>query len=163
MDGATKMKPTQAYALVLEDGRMIIDTANKSEVEAATGSQGGIVRRVEIVDAQKRSLSANALFHVWCGEIGKHLGYSAEETKNVLKHRFGVKHLLMTEKGDAVKYILDRIGYYTKMNWSQQQKVLENLAVTSVMTTSELKGMMQEIKEWCISEHQLTLSNGDKE
>ncbi|QBY44428.1 recombination protein NinB [Arsenophonus nasoniae] len=87
---------------------------------------------------QTRSLSQNALFHLWTSEISKYLcandaNYTPEQVKEMLKHTF-----LGYE-------VVERIDVTT-----QQPERVRALRRTSKLDTGEMHVFMQKVECWAI-------------
>ncbi|PAV02389.1 hypothetical protein CBG25_11180 [Arsenophonus sp. ENCA] len=85
-----------------------------------------------------RSLSQNALFHLWCAELSKYLcannaNFTAEQVKEMLKHTF-----LGYE-------VVERIDVTT-----QQPERVRTLKRTSKLDTGEMHVFMQKVECWAI-------------
>lgn len=85
-----------------------------------------------------RSLSQNALFHLWCAELSKYLcannaNFTAEQVKEMLKHTF-----LGYEA-------VERIDVTTK-----QPERVRALRRTSKLDTGEMHVFMQKVECWAI-------------
>ena len=91
----------------------------------------------------KRSLSANALVHKWYGEIAKARGdMTASEVKAECHITYGLPIRLRDE---AFAWLWDRTG--AKLPREKQLALFQRevLAMTSAMTTAELKEYMDEM------------------
>lgn len=150
------------YAVVC-NGIVRFDSGASTAESAATLAHGDDVRvvRVKLANDEKRSLSANALLHVWVGILSEHTGHGEIETKQMLKIKFGFKVIRQDPvKGEQLGWILKRLGW-KELAWSQKVSLCEKwIPVTSAMTTAELKKMMDAIKNWARSEFQIELPDG---
>ncbi|MEL7281317.1 MAG: hypothetical protein AAGK79_13235 [Pseudomonadota bacterium] len=92
-----------------------------------------------------RSLSQNALFHLWVGQIASQRGdVSASTVKGELHHRFGLGIRL---RDPQFTFIWDKIGA-SDWPYDKQCNLLSSgaLNVSSAMTTAELKEYLNEIE-----------------
>ena len=92
----------------------------------------------------KRTLSQNALLHVWFGEIAKHLGdRSAQDVKGECHRDIGLTIRLRDEQ---FGWVWNQTG--RKMNAEQQAKLLASgcLNLSSGMSVKELREYMDEIE-----------------
>ena len=163
--GKWAMKAITCLAMVYDDGRVFADSSIKSEPDLASiAPTGGKVVRVKITENTKRSLTANALLHVWHQTLSGVMGYDVLEIKQILKINFGFPVLLAGEDEVAVKlkWMLEKLGW-AGLSWTHKVKLAEMIPCTSLMSTKQLKLMMDNIKDWAISEYNISLDNGKRE
>ena len=150
------------YAVVC-NGIVRFDSGASTAESAATLAHGYDVKvvRVKLINDEKRSLSANALLHVWVGILSNETGHDEIETKQMLKIKFGFKVIRQDPvKGEQLGWILKRLGW-SELTWPQKVNLCERwIPVTSAMTTKELKQMMDAIKNWARSELGIELPDG---
>ena len=161
------LKPTSCLAMVYPDGRIFADSNIKSEHELASiAPQGGRVVRVQVTESKKRSLTANALLHVWHQSLSGVMGYDILEIKQILKINFGFPILLGGDVDDSIavklKWMFEKFGW-DRLTWPQKLKLAEMIPCTSLMTTKQLRTMMDNIKDWAISEYNISLDNGKRD
>jgi hypothetical protein len=92
--------------------------------------------RVSIKTGKARSLDANAVTHVWYGQIARELGDTTEaHVKAECKLRFGVP-ILRAEEADFCD-MYDRLirGRFT---YEEKLELMERMPVTSLMTTDQM-------------------------
>ena len=99
--------------------------------------------RLTIVEWRKRSISSNALQHLWYNALNKHFGYFADEhnnpAKEMCKVMFGIPIILNNPiYGQQISETLDRVDYYN-MSFSDQCNLVRIISVTSLFTVSESK------------------------
>lgn len=158
------MKQKTCLAIVYENGDVFIDSTIKSAQDYTGLARPGEkfkVERVQMKKQEKRSLDQNALFHVWCQQISGFMGEDVATVKQILKIKFGFPVLLKHDtKGPQLRWILEKLGWIS-IPWTKKIKLCERwIPVTSAMSVSELKEMMDRIKEWAMSEYNITLDNG---
>ena len=167
MSKIVDIKPKSCLAVVYDNGDIFIDSTIKGAGGySSVARQGALysVHRVSVSSQRKRGLDANALLHVWIKQLAGFMGESTIDTKQILKIKFGMPVLFEDEvKGKQLRFILKRIGW-VNMDWQQKLRLCETwIPVTSAMTTSQLKQMMDRIKEWAMTEFNITLNNGKSE
>jgi hypothetical protein len=148
------VKPITALCCILPGGNAYVDTTITNAQELALlGGNGAEVKRVEIREYKKRSLSANALLHVFVQQVSDHTGHDTEYTKADFKMRFGWPVLQTSQPGRAkyIQYTLDKIGYES-FTPKQKLNVWKMFEVTSVMEVTELRQAMENYKNWVLSE-----------
>lgn len=161
------MKTKTALAIVYENGDVFIDSTVKSAQDYTGLARQGEkykVERVQIKKQEKRSLDQSALFHVWNATLAGFMGEPTNRSKQILKINFGFPILLQcSEKGPQLRWILDKLNWRS-MSWEQKVNLTERwIPVTSAMSSKELREMMERIKEWAMSEFNVTLDNGKRE
>ena len=90
---------------------------------------------VEIKDGV-RTLSQNALFHRWVGEIAEQTNESADQVKRECKFYIGVP-ILMSADPDFVAFVSNLKSLTTE----EKIAAMDFIAVTSIMTTGQLSQM----------------------
>jgi hypothetical protein len=159
------MKPVHCLAVVYKDGSIFIDSTARSEIELTSMAKpGGRVVKVKVVEHKIRSLPANNLLHLWHQSLSGVMGYDVIETKQVIKIMFGFPVLLQEENEISKKlnWMLERFDWIG-LSWIRKIKLAEMIPCTSLMTTKQLKLMMDNIKDWAISEHNISLDNGKRD
>ncbi len=149
------------YAAVV-NGVVRFDSAANSPESAATLAHGENVKvvRVTVKPYTKRSLDANALLHVWVAELSKITGEDELRMKNIIKIQHGLPVLMQNQEvAPVLKHILKRAGW-RQLTWDQQIKVINLVAVTSIMSVQEMRVMMDRIKNWARNEFQIELPDG---
>ena len=161
------MKTTHCFAIEREDGSIIADSRCKSEVEltALYARENNVkVVRVKIEEHKKRSLTASALFHVWCKQLSGFMGEPENIVKQILKIKFGY-HIILAEADETaviLEYMMTKCGW-DGLSWTQKLKLSHMIPCTSVMSTKQLREFMDTIQNWAMSEHNVTLDNGKRE
>lgn len=102
---------------------------------------------IEPGERKKRSLSANALQHVWIGEIANFDGKGFEEVECELKRDIGLPILLSSGDETAIilGYMLEKTGYYD-MTEERKLKVMKVTAVTRLMNKKQHTRYMDELQ-----------------
>jgi hypothetical protein len=160
------MKPAYCLALVYEDGSVFIDSTAKSEIEltglAKPNAKFKVVK-VKVEEHIKRSLPASALMHVWCKTLSGHIGEDVISVKQMLKIKFGFPILLAANNDISVKleWMFKKMGW-NGLSWEQKLKLAELIPCTSIMSTKQLKQMMDDIKDWSINKFDVVLDNGKR-
>ena len=106
-----------------------------------------------------RTNAQNALYACYVKEIGNKFGESIEEVRRRLKREFGLDILLeqsaeknkkdLPTKGalESLKIMdLLRAISYRLLNWKRQEKVLESLPCTSIMTSKNFVEFLKRIE-----------------
>lgn len=104
--------------------------------------------RLTLVEyGKKRSISANNQQHLWYGQISKYYGdRSPLDVKNFCKDSFGLPLVLNSElHGDRMEFLLNKLDYY-KHSYESKMKLIQCLEVTSLLSTSESKIYMEQMK-----------------
>lgn len=72
----------------------------------------------------RRSLAQNDKIHSMFAEFGKHLGYSTEETKGIVKFKLGVKHTSNLSKMDMMDFIeqVYALGVEWGVEWAEDYR-----------------------------------------
>ena len=162
-----KMKPVYCLAIVYESGAIYIDSNVKTEVQLAGligQHEKAAIKRVKVDESQKRSMTANALLHVWCQQLSGFTGNDVLTQKAELKIKFGYPILRNNaEIWPRLKKLF--IGaQWQKILWPEKIEMSELIPCTSIMTTKELKLMMDNIKDWAMNQFNIELDNdkGDR-
>ena len=120
--------------------KFIVD--NESKVMTYTPTEGA---------PKKRSLDSNALQAVWIREISEWSGESIPHVRGVIKRDYGVDVICYSletqeemDRAVPIVWTLNKIGYFT-MTPSQQLTVLEQFAITSIMTRRQHKVMLDDV------------------
>jgi len=95
--------------------------------------------------SKKRSLTANAQYHVWIPAISEFICEDIKTTTNTLKLEHGLPIILAdVDVGHKVGFLLDKIGFqeFTK---EQQINVMDLISVTSLMSTKQHNQMRDSI------------------
>ena len=89
---------------------------------------------VELVE--KRSIPANAIYHVWAKQISDYTGESPRTTTNRMKRDYGLPALAndQPEEYQKIMWMLDRCGYHERTD-AQQLGMIEMLPVTRLLST----------------------------
>lgn len=95
----------------------------------------------------KRSLSQNALIHMWFGEIAKQTNESADQVKRECKFYQGCP-ILMAESPEFVAFVKNLEHLTTE----QKIASMDFVSVTSVMTTAQLKRMCDAVQRKYLSQ-----------
>lgn len=100
--------------------------------------------RVQIKTGQDRSLSQNAISHVWYGQVARELReQTAEEVRCECKLRFGVP-ILRAEDEDFREMYDAAIKHH--LSYEQKLKAMQYLPVTSLMTKKQLSRYLQDVQ-----------------
>lgn len=93
---------------------------------------------------EKRGLSANALFHVFCQQVADFTGMLPLEVKAECKLDFGIGILL--KGGGNYAYLLDQglkaTGFYN-LTREEQLNAIVDIPVTSVMDTAQMSKLIE--------------------
>lgn len=89
-----------------------------------------------IREGKPRTLSQNAIFHKWMGEIAEQTGESADQVKRECKYYQGCP-ILMADNPAFV----DFVGNLSHLTTEQKIAAMDYVAVTSIMTTKQLGKM----------------------
>lgn len=168
MENKEKLKPVECLAYVLPDGRVVADSAVKSEKDAIAQANMHIGKtdvarlvKVKITETDVRSLPQNALFHRWCVTLGKHIGEDADSMKQILKVKFGFPILRDNESPYWPRLaVMFRGCGWKSLRLEIKLQMAEVLPCTSLMTSKEKKQFMDRVSEWAMNQHQITLDNG---
>lgn len=131
----------------MENTKLILNNRDSigELIEAATYAvEEGGAWEVVIQRLRKRSLGHNALFHMWCGEIAKHM------TSRSQKHNGGFE---VTQ--DTVKEWLKAnfLSTEDELRWDYTQKKLNPVTVprrTRKLKKEEFQNFMLCVHNWCI-------------
>lgn len=97
--------------------------------------------RLQIKTGKDRSLSQNALSHVWYGQVSRELKeHTPEEVKCYCKLHFGVP-ILRAEDADFREMYDAAIKLH--LSYEQKLKAMRYLPVTSLMTKDQLSRYLQ--------------------
>jgi len=160
------MKTKVCWGVVYDDGHVFIDSRNRSQTDAAgTIEQGrGKAKTIQLKVAENklRSPTASALLHVWCQQLSGFTGNDVITQKAELKIHFGYPILRDNpEMWPKLKKLF--VGaQWQKIQWPEKIEMSELIPCTSIMTTAELKLMMENIKDWAMNTHNVTLDNGKR-
>ena len=100
--------------------------------------------RINIRSGQDRSLSQNAISHVWYGEVSRKLKeQTPEEVKCECKLRFGVP-ILRAEDEDFREMYDAAIRRY--LTYEQKLRAMRYLPVTSLMTKNQLSRYLEAVQ-----------------
>ena len=104
---------------------------------------------IEEGERTKRSKPANAVYAVWIGEIADWQGSSEKDVRNEIKRDIGIHILLATddETAEVINYTLKKIGYWL-MSHEQQAKVMNTMAVTSIMSTKQHNLLRERVQQY---------------
>lgn len=101
--------------------------------------------RINIRSGQDRSLSQNALSHVWYGEVSRRLKeQTPEEVKCECKLRFGVP-ILRAEDEDFREMYDAAIRRH--LTYEQKLRAMRYLPVTSLMTKNQLSRYLEAVQK----------------
>lgn len=91
-------------------------------------------------ERKKRSLSANALQAVWTDEIAEYMGLTEIECRCYLKREFGIP-IIKAAQDYRAEMLIDFLEkhHYDFLPVEEQDKLIEKVPVTSIMTTKEHK------------------------
>ena len=129
--------------------RKLLEQKSRKFAEALAADCGDEYRPIirEILErltfSDKRSLSQNALFHLWMGEIAKHFGdRSALDVKGDTHRDLGL-HIRL--KDPQFNWVWARTG--ALLDYEKQSKMLASgvLDFSSAMSTADLSAYMDEI------------------
>lgn len=121
------------FALDYDTGKPIVQIrlTDRSKLPELENLRGDLLRVTAQKYRKKRSLDANALFHVLLGRLADALGVSKPYMKNMLLRRYG--QLDRTEDGGVIDFILrddlsDQIDEYEAFHLypTSRTEVLEN-------------------------------------
>lgn len=90
---------------------------------------------ITVSDKTRRTDRQNNLLHLYFGIIGKELGYSKDEVKEILKFKFLKREKVLEQTGEVVTYIGE----------------------TSKLTKEEFSEFIEHIIEWCGTNFGITL------
>lgn len=111
---------------------------------------------VTVKDGKARTLNQNALLHKWYGEISKHDGdKTSKEVKGECHHDYGLDIRMRDEQ---FAWVWKQTG--ARMTYEQQCALLasETLAVSSAMTTAELREYMDAmLRDYTLKGYRLTI------
>lgn len=161
------MKDQVCWGVIYDDQHLVIDSRIKSQSAAAgTIEQGRGIAKVmhfKVVENKKASLTARALIHVWFQTLAGYIGEDPATTKQMIKIKFGIPVLLADpETSKAMEWMLEKIGWH-QLSWTAKLKVCEMfIPVTSIASNKALKQIMDNVKQWAMSEHNVTLDNGKR-
>jgi len=104
-------------------------------------------KRVNIEDWKgKRGLSANALSHVWYGQIAEFISNDAITVKAECKIDHGLPIALNNEDSfPALAYILDKTNFWN-MTREQQVILINGINITSKFNTKEMSDYMNSLQ-----------------
>lgn len=162
------MKEKVCFALVDEDGNILADSRIKTQADcAALIQQNGKkykVVQVKISENKKASITARALIHVWFKTLAGYIGEDPATTKQIIKIKFGIPVLLADpETSKAMAWMLEKVEWKT-LSWQAKLRVCEMfIPVTSIASPAALKEIMNNVKDWAMSEHNVTLDNGKRD
>ena len=126
-------------ALVLDKLQGFATIDAKGETELSKLKVGSVVT-IKITD--HRTLDANALLHVWIGQIAKQLSDTPASVKAEIKLNFAIPILREDEVFN---------GFFLKclsnLNYEQQLKAMKYISATSLMTKKELSVCMDHIQK----------------
>ncbi len=156
----SKFKAVEGYAVVLEDGSVMFDSRCKTQEAATSMCHGNSkVVRVKITENKVRSMSANALLHVWTDGLAGFMGETPANAKQILKIRFGFDVLRQDEeKGKKLDWILERYGFYN-LTWEQQISLAEWIPCTRMMSDAEMKHYLDIIQGFARDEFGIEMTN----
>jgi hypothetical protein len=96
---------------------------------------------ITISDKTRRSDRQNNLLHMYFGIIGKELGYSKDEMKDIIKFKFLKREMVIEQTGEVVNYIAD----------------------THKLTKEEFSELIEKMIEWCGTNFGITLPAPDEQ
>lgn len=100
--------------------------------------------KMTLVEGKHRSLSANALSHVWYAQIAKELGeQTPEEVKCECKLRYGVPIL---RGGDPDFRAMYDKAIKRNLSYEEKLQAMRFLPVTSIMTRPQMKRYMDTLQ-----------------
>lgn len=123
----------KGFSIDYDTGRpiLLLILADRSKLSSLENLVGDPLRVTVAKFRKKRSLDANALFHVLLGQLADALGVSKPYMKNMLLRRYG--QLDRTEDGGVIDFILrddlsDQIDEYEAFHLypTSRTEVLEN-------------------------------------
>ena len=157
------MKAVFCLAALSEDGSIYIDSTIKSEIDLSQLRPDTRMIKVKVIEHTIRSLDANALYHVWIKQLTAFTGNDTKRQEAELKIEFGFPVLLQDETlGKELEWILKKYDFYS-MSYDQQCNLVKWIPVTRLMSTKQLKDMMNNIKNWALNTHDVVLDNGKRE
>ena len=126
----------------MKDKLLTLTTVSDIEKEMRTliSSNPTTKYRLNIVEWKtRRSLSANAVQHLWYSTIAAYTGDNIRNEANRCKRDFGLP-ILLSDSDINVKlsWMLDNIKFH-KMTDRQQIEVMDLIQVTSIMNTQQHK------------------------
>ena len=159
------MKPVFCMAILSDDGSVFIDSTVKSEVELSglANRPNSRVVKVKVSEHTLRSLPANNLLHLWHQGLSGHMGEDVLAVKQILKINFGFPILLSGNDDVSVRleWMFKKLGW-ARLTWQQKLKIAELIPCTSIMSTKQLKQMMDNIKDWAMNNFNVSLDNGKR-
>ena len=157
-----KMKPVYCLAILKPDGQVFVDSKVKTESELSSlmqGIEGARIVKVKVEENAKRSIPASALFHVWAQQLSGFTGNDVRSQKAELKIQFGYPILrLNQELWPRLKKLFIGAQWHN-LSYEEKIEMSELIPCTSIMSTKELKQMMDEIKAWAINQFGIELTN----
>lgn len=93
---------------------------------------------------EKRGLSANALFHVFCQQVADFTGMLPLEVKAECKLDFGISILL--DGGGNYAYLLNKglaASGFWQLTREEQLKAIVDIPITSVMDTAQMSKLIE--------------------
>ncbi len=123
----------------------LVINSNRSLLEA----QGILKREYEKnkyvylnITCKKRSLDANALFHVWCDEISKQGDESVLYYKSLAKFMYGMSILSSSE----LEYVAVIRKAFTNLTHEERIIAMQHIKVTSMFDREQMKNFMEQVK-----------------
>lgn len=160
----TKFKPAYCLAIATKDGGVYIDSAIKSEVSlSGILKDGDRIIKVKVEEHSKRSLTASGLLHIWIKQLSGFTGNDIITQKADLKMKFGYPILRQNEEIWPRLKLLFKGCDWHNLGHEEKVKMSEIIPCTSIMSTKELKLMMDTIKDWAMNQFNVELDNGKRE
>lgn len=105
---------------------------------------------VEITEHKKRSMTQNALFHVWCREIARDLTLSSRNSNDNIITQESVKEFL------KARFLATELK--PQYDYSERKIVMmERPVSTAGLTRGEMHHFMTNVHEWCCA-HTINVS-----
>lgn len=160
-----KMKPIYCLGILYDSGAIYIDNTIKTEIQLSgliSQTDRARIVKVKIEENAKRTLPANALFHVWSQQLSGFTGNDVKAQKAALKMDFGYPILRANEElWPKLKQLFAGVNWW-KLSYEQKVEMSELIPCTSVMSPKELKLMMDNIKDWAMNTFNIELDNGKR-
>lgn len=95
----------------------------------------------------KRTISANAIAHVWIKQISEHTGENIKTVEARCKRDHGLSIALGGENGVMLSWMLGKCNY-DRLSDSQQLKIISAMEITRNFTTKEHNDYRDSIQQF---------------
>lgn len=96
------------------------------------------------MNSNKRTLTQDALAHVWYGQIADYEGNKAEDIKSYCKYNFGMQ--MLGQDPDCTEYINMVRDKIKPMAYEERIKFMKYIRVTSLMDTASHAAYMKKLQ-----------------